>query len=186
MPSTEYRRTSATCWRAWTSTHTVDTQFGLVNLRIVANPVVDGDSKRIGTVVQWIDRTQEVAARAGSADDRGQGDRRRFDRTDSGGRQRRVLQGPRHWHEQPHRQHVGHGSHYRSGRRRSAVQCRGDLRRQYQLGQRTEEQSASLEETASSMEEMTTTVKQTLPTTQRRPISSPLAARAARSAAARS
>ncbi len=30
-------------------------------LRIIANPVLDADGKRLGTVVEWIDRTQEIA-----------------------------------------------------------------------------------------------------------------------------
>ena len=45
---------------ALTSTHTADVKIGEASLRIVANPV-DGNGQRAGTVVQWVDRTQEVA-----------------------------------------------------------------------------------------------------------------------------
>jgi methyl-accepting chemotaxis protein len=40
------------------------TQFhiGSRTLQAVASPIVDGDGRRIGTVVEWLDRTQEVAA----------------------------------------------------------------------------------------------------------------------------
>ena len=43
-----------------TATHRVDVKFGGASLRIVANPVMD-DGRRVGTVVQWFDRTDEVA-----------------------------------------------------------------------------------------------------------------------------
>src|SRR5258708_30124794 len=41
--------------------HAADFKMGDASLRIIANPVVDGAGKRVGTVVQWVDRTQEVA-----------------------------------------------------------------------------------------------------------------------------
>jgi methyl-accepting chemotaxis protein len=44
-----------------TSTHTADLKLGGATLRIIANPVLDGGGKQLGTVVQWIDRTQEIA-----------------------------------------------------------------------------------------------------------------------------
>jgi methyl-accepting chemotaxis protein len=44
-----------------TYTHTADFKIGEASLRIIANPVVDASGKRVGTVVQWLDRTQEVA-----------------------------------------------------------------------------------------------------------------------------
>ncbi|MGC1521332.1 MAG: MCP four helix bundle domain-containing protein, partial [Steroidobacteraceae bacterium] len=44
-----------------TGAHTADAKMGSASLRIVANPVVDESGKRVGTVVQWLDRTQEVA-----------------------------------------------------------------------------------------------------------------------------
>jgi len=44
-----------------TGTHTADIKIGAATLRVIANPVVDTGGKRLGTVVQWIDRTAEVA-----------------------------------------------------------------------------------------------------------------------------
>jgi methyl-accepting chemotaxis protein len=44
-----------------TSTHTADIKLGAATLRVIANPVVDAAGVRLGTVVQWIDRTAEVA-----------------------------------------------------------------------------------------------------------------------------
>jgi methyl-accepting chemotaxis protein len=44
-----------------TSTHTSDIHLGAATLRVIANPVVDAAGVRLGTVVQWIDRTEEVA-----------------------------------------------------------------------------------------------------------------------------
>jgi methyl-accepting chemotaxis protein len=43
------------------STHVADIKLGGATLRVIANPVVDSAGRRLGTVVQWIDRTQEVA-----------------------------------------------------------------------------------------------------------------------------
>jgi methyl-accepting chemotaxis protein len=43
------------------STHTADIKMGMATLRVIANPVVDAAGVRLGTVVQWIDRTEEVA-----------------------------------------------------------------------------------------------------------------------------
>jgi methyl-accepting chemotaxis protein len=39
-----------------------DFAVGSRMLRMIVNPIVDGDGKRIGTVVEWQDRSQEVAA----------------------------------------------------------------------------------------------------------------------------
>ena len=46
---------------ALTRTHTSDIKMGAATLRVIANPVVDAVGVRLGTVVQWIDRTEEVA-----------------------------------------------------------------------------------------------------------------------------
>ncbi len=45
-----------------TGTHGADVVMGSARLRVIANPVIDGDNKRLGTVMQWHDRTQEVFA----------------------------------------------------------------------------------------------------------------------------
>ena len=44
-----------------TGAHSDEFKLGNAILRIVANPVLDGDGARIGTIVQWFDRTQEAA-----------------------------------------------------------------------------------------------------------------------------
>ncbi|MCP5436895.1 MAG: HAMP domain-containing protein [Chromatiaceae bacterium] len=44
-----------------TSTHTTEVNIGPRTMRIVANPVVDEDGRRLGTAVEWTDRTAEVA-----------------------------------------------------------------------------------------------------------------------------
>ena len=44
-----------------TSTHTAEVKVGPRTMRIVANPVVDEDGRRLGTAVEWTDRTAEVA-----------------------------------------------------------------------------------------------------------------------------
>ncbi len=41
--------------------HTLDIKMGDAALRVILNPVVDREGKRLGTVVQWIDRTEERA-----------------------------------------------------------------------------------------------------------------------------
>ncbi len=46
---------------ALTATQIAEVRVGESTLRLVANPVVDPAAKRVGTVVQWVDRTQVVA-----------------------------------------------------------------------------------------------------------------------------
>ncbi len=41
--------------------HTLDIKMGDASLRVILNPVVDREGKRLGTVVQFIDRTEERA-----------------------------------------------------------------------------------------------------------------------------
>jgi len=42
------------------STYNTQIKAGGRSFRLIANPVVDGDGNRLGTVVEWLDRTQEV------------------------------------------------------------------------------------------------------------------------------
>jgi len=42
-------------------THDVEMLIGGRTIRIIANPVIDAEGNRLGTSVQWTDRTQEVA-----------------------------------------------------------------------------------------------------------------------------
>lgn len=44
-----------------TSTYTADLEIGGRSMRIIANPVLDDKGRRIGTVAEWADRTEEVA-----------------------------------------------------------------------------------------------------------------------------
>jgi methyl-accepting chemotaxis protein len=142
-----------------TSAHTADVKIGEASLRIVANPVVDGAGKRVGTVVQWVDRTQEVAteeevqtivAKAIDGDltarIREEGKEAFFKTLASG--VNRVLMNM----ADVVRSMAGAAAEVRTG---SEEISRGNA----DLSQRTEEQASSLEETASSMEEMTSTVK---------------------------
>jgi methyl-accepting chemotaxis protein len=142
-----------------TSAHTADVKMGDASLRIVANPVVDGAGKRVGTVVQWVDRTQEVAteeevqaivAKAIDGDltarIREEGKEAFFKTLATG--VNRVLSNM----ADVVRSMAGAAAEVRTG---SEEISRGNA----DLSQRTEEQASSLEETASSMEQMTSTVK---------------------------
>jgi len=142
-----------------TSAHTADAKMGDASLRIVANPVVDGAGKRVGTVVQWVDRTQEVAteeevqaivAKAIDGDltarIREEG-KEGFFKTLAGGVNRLLMN-----MADVVRSMARAAAEVRTG---SEEISRGNA----DLSQRTEEQASSLEETASSMEEMTSTVK---------------------------
>jgi methyl-accepting chemotaxis protein len=142
-----------------TSGHTSDIKMGAASLRIVANPVIDRAAARVGTVVQWLDRTQEVAtedevqaivAKAIEGDltarIREEGKEAFFKTLASG--MNRLL--------------ANMADVVRSMARAAAEVRTGSeeiSRGNADLSQRTEEQASSLEETASSMEEMTSTVK---------------------------
>jgi methyl-accepting chemotaxis protein len=142
-----------------TGTHTADVKMGDASLRITANPVVDAAGKRVGTVVQWMDRTQEVAtedevqaivAKAIDGDltarIREEG-KEAFFKTLASGVNRLLMN-----MADVVRSMARAASEVRTG---SEEISRGNA----DLSQRTEEQASSLEETASSMEEMTSTVK---------------------------
>jgi methyl-accepting chemotaxis protein len=139
--------------------HTADVKMGNASLRITANPVLDAAGKRVGTVVQWLDRTQEVAteeevqsivAKAIEGDltarIREEG-KEGFFKTLAGGMNRLLTN-----MADVVRSMARAATEVRSG---SEEISRGNA----DLSQRTEEQASSLEETASSMEEMTSTVK---------------------------
>ncbi len=140
-------------------THSVDLKMGVATLRAVINPVSDAAGKRVGTVVQWVDRTQEVATEAevqaivakaieGDLTARiGEQGKEGFFKALAGG--------------------VNSLLSNMADVVRSMSKAAGEVRAGAQeishgnadLSQRTEEQASSLEETASSMEEMTSTVK---------------------------
>ena len=142
-----------------TTAHTTEFKLGKVSLRIVANPVVDGDGTRVGTIVQWFDRTQEVAIEeevqatvAGAIDGNlsvriaEEGKEGFFKNLAIGmnrlvGNMADVL-----------REIATAAAEVSTGAKEIS---RGNA----ELSQRTEAQASSLEETASSMEEMTSAVK---------------------------
>lgn len=140
--------------------HTANMRLGNAALRIVASPVVDGAGARLGYVVQWIDRTQEVATEQEVSEvvtAAGEGDLTR--RIPTEGKDpffaglalgiNRLLEGM----TATIAAIKGTASEVSRGAEEIS---RGNIN----LSQRTEEQAASLEETASSMEQMTSTVKQ--------------------------
>src|SRR5690606_3202329 len=47
-----------------TSTYTGNIVVGKRHFRLVANPIFAGDGSRLGSVVEWLDRTEEVAVEA--------------------------------------------------------------------------------------------------------------------------
>jgi methyl-accepting chemotaxis protein len=139
---------------------TSERQLGACTFRAVVNPVLDEGGARIGTVMEWTDRTQEVAVEnemqemlsAVVAGDLGS----RIDLTGKTGffeaMSRGVNQLADNIAEVVSRVKGVAADVHRGADEISAGNAN--------LSQRTEEQSSSLEETASSMEEMTTTVKQ--------------------------
>jgi methyl-accepting chemotaxis protein len=144
---------------ALTGTHTIDLNMGDAVLRAIINSVTDADGKRVGSVVQWVDRTAEVAteheveavvAKAIEGDltarIREEG-KDAFFKTLAAGVNRLLA---------------NMADVVRSMSRAAAEVRTGSeeiSRGNADLSQRTEEQASSLEETASSMEEMTSTVK---------------------------
>ena len=143
-----------------TGSDTHDRMLGACTFRTVANPVRNDKGERIGTVVEWTDRTQEVAVEKEMQDMLSAvvaGDLSR--RIDLAGKtaffeamSRGVNQLADNMAEVVSKVKTVAGEVHRGADEISAGNAN--------LSQRTEEQSSSLEETASSMEEMTTTVKQ--------------------------
>jgi len=139
--------------------HAEEHSYGGATLRVIANPVTDRAGTRVGTVVQWIDRTAEIATEkevetivAGALD----GDlTHRIVEQGKTGFFHTLATGVNHLIDNMAdtvRTISVAASEVRTGSQEIA---RGNAN----LSQRTEEQAASLEETASSMEEMTSTVK---------------------------
>jgi methyl-accepting chemotaxis protein len=139
---------------------TAERQLGACTFRTVTNPVLDERGARIGTVMEWTDRTQEVGVEremqgmlsAVVAGDLGS----RIDLAGKTGFFEAMSRGVN--------QLADNMAEVVSGVKRVAAEVHRGADEisagNSNLSQRTEEQSSSLEETASSMEEMTTTVKQ--------------------------
>ncbi len=140
--------------------HLHDRTLGGCSFRTVSNPVVSRDGGRIGTVMEWTDRTPEVAVEqemqamltaviGGNLTERISLNAKMgfFEAL-----ARNVNQLADNMAEIVARVKHAAGEVYRGAEEISQGNAN--------LSQRTEEQSSSLEETASSMEEMTSTVKQ--------------------------
>jgi methyl-accepting chemotaxis protein len=139
--------------------HGMDVQLRDTTLRIVINAVVDDGGKRLGTVVQWIDRTQEAAietevsaivARAIDGDLTA-----RISEEGKDAFYKSLAVGV-------NKMLANTGDVVQSmGRAAAEVRTGSEeiSRGNADLSHRTEEQASSLEETASSMEEMTSTVR---------------------------
>jgi methyl-accepting chemotaxis protein len=141
------------------SMHQAEVKLGGAVFRMVANPVLAADGRRLGTVVEWFDRTQEVSAEEevhaivaraidGNLSSRIRAqDKTGFFKTLAEG-MNRLLDNM----TEVVRTMTATAAEVRSGAEEIS-RCNVDL------SQRTEEQASSLQETASSMEEMTSTVK---------------------------
>ena len=143
------------------SGHTADFKFGAAVFRIAANPVTDASGQPIGTVLQWFDRTQEVAieeevkttvaqAVAGNLT-------LRIEERGKDGFFKILAVGMNQLLDNVSAVIATLGKAAEELKSGAEEISKGNI----SLSQRTEEQASSLEETASSMEEMTTTVKQT-------------------------
>jgi methyl-accepting chemotaxis protein len=142
------------------STHTADLTMGGAHMRVIASPVVNAQGQRLGTVAQWLDRTDEitterevqaVVAAANSGDltqrIRSEGRQGFFAALANGINSMLDSNAGLVQNAQEAARNVSHGAD---------EIARGNA----SLSQRTEEQASSLEETASSMEQMTSAVKQ--------------------------
>ncbi|HTV95029.1 MAG TPA: methyl-accepting chemotaxis protein [Steroidobacteraceae bacterium] len=136
-----------------------DVRMGGAILRVVANPVVDDQGVRVGTVTQWTDRTQEAATEEEV--------QAIVARALSGDLTARIEEHGKHSFFKTLSNGVNRILDNMSGVVRSMSQAAAEVRNGAEeisrgnsdLSQRTEEQASSLQETASSMEQMTATVK---------------------------
>lgn len=139
----------------------VETQIEVSNhtFRFVANPVFSADKRRLGTVVEWTDRTQELAAEhdvQAVVASVLQGDlTRRISMEDKEGFFKTISAGVNGIVEKLSGAMVEIRHSSSSVHSGSTEIAQGNAN----LSQRTEEQAASLEETSSSMAEMTNTVR---------------------------
>jgi methyl-accepting chemotaxis protein len=135
-------------------------QLGACTFRTISNPVVSETGERIGTVIEWTDRTPEVAVEKEM--------QAMLTAVIGGELAKRIeLAGKAGFFEAMSRgvnQLADNMAEVVSKVKAVAAEVHRGADEistgNANLSQRTEEQSSSLEETASSMEEMTTTVKQ--------------------------
>jgi methyl-accepting chemotaxis protein len=146
---------------ALSKTFVAKMKIGGRSMQIVANPIFDaGTGERIGSVVEWVDRTQEVATESEIqhiVEDVGEG---RLDR-------RVAVDGKTGFFEDLAKG-INRLVENLAGVILQVKEAANEVSRgadeisqgNLNLSQRTEEQASSLEETASSMQEMTSTVRQ--------------------------
>jgi methyl-accepting chemotaxis protein len=142
-----------------TGTHKLDIQLGGATLRVIANPVTNAEGQRLGTVVQWIDRTPEIAVEE------------EVQHTVAGALKGNLTMRIREEDKDGFFKTLAIGMNQMVSnmadaiRSMSTVACEVGTGAQeiakgnVDLSARTEQQAASLEETAASMEEMTAAVK---------------------------
>jgi methyl-accepting chemotaxis protein len=139
--------------------HGADVRLGNTILRVVANAVLDDGGKRLGTVVQWSDRTQEAAIEGEVTSI--------VARAIEGDLTARISEDGKYAFFRSlavgvNKMLANTGDVVRTMAWAAAEVHTGSeeiSRGNSDLSQRTEEQASSLEETASSMEEMTSAVK---------------------------
>ena len=143
-----------------TKTFTGQFTVGGHTMRVIANPMLDSGGRRIGTVVEWSDRTQELAVEAELSrlvESAIAGDlTRRMDLAGKAGVFAEIGKGINQLTD--NMAHVVSRVQVAAGEvsRGAEEISEGNTN----LSTRTESQASSLEETASSMEQMTATVKQ--------------------------
>jgi methyl-accepting chemotaxis protein len=140
--------------------NTSELTLGKRTFRVVANPVLDANGGRAGTVFEWTDRTQEVGVEAEMQS--------MLSSVLSGDLEKRIALESKQGFFEAMSRGVNHLADNMAEVVRRVKGAASEVYRGAEeisagnanLSQRTEEQSSSLEETASSMEEMTSTVKQ--------------------------
>ena len=145
---------------ALSDSRTSPRELGDCTYRTVTNPVFSDAGERIGTVMEWTDRTQEVAVEREM--------QQMLSAVAAGQLGRRLETAGKNGFFQVMSSGINRLADNMSEVVSRVKQVAGEVHRgadeisagNANLSQRTEEQSSSLEETASSMEEMTTTVKQ--------------------------
>ncbi len=141
--------------------HTAEHPMGPLTIKLTHTPIFDEHGQRLGTAMEWVNRTQEVAIEkeiAGIVDGALQGDLSNRIRKDGKAGFFALLA------DSMNSLLDNVGELVRTIKA-AAAEVQGGAEEiskgNTSLSQRTEEQASSLEETASSMEQMTSTVKQT-------------------------
>ena len=142
------------------SAREADLVAGRASLRIIASPVIDAAGKRLGTIVQWQDRTDKVAVeeeiKTVVAQASGGNLAARLRREGKDGFFLALASGINEL-----LQNLADAiAQVKDAARKVSHGATEISQGNENLSQRTEEQASSLEETASSMEQMTSTVRQ--------------------------